>query len=148
MEKTMRHPAPQPDWPEICMQSFANDRVEVYGDSFERHHTILYQNCLGRVLDMVKRYARPGAKILDLAAAQGNYTLALAEQGYDVTWNDIRAELVDYVNLKYERGTVTYKAGNFFEMDFPECFDMVLALKIIEHVAHTDVRLTWRRPKC
>ena len=137
----MRHPVPEPEWPESYVQSFANDRVEVYGDSSDPHHTMMYQNRLRRVLDMVKKYARLGAKILDVAAAQGNYTLALAEQGYDVTWNDIRAEVAGYVKLKYERGTVTYKAGNVFEMDFPECFDVVLALEIIEHVAHPDVFL-------
>lgn len=141
MAKAMRHPVPQPEWPESFVQSFANDRVEVYGDSSDPHYTIGYQNRLRRVLDMVKRYARQGDRILDLAAAQGNYTLTLAEYGYDVTWNDIRAELADYVKLKYESGTVTYKAGNVFEMDFPECFDVVLALEIIEHVAHPDVFL-------
>jgi len=89
------------------VQSVTNDRVEVYGGKSYPHHTILYQNRLRRVLDMVKRYAMPGAKILDVAAAQGNCTVALAEQDYDVTWNDIRAELADYVRLKYESGTVT-----------------------------------------
>jgi len=73
-----------------------------------------------------------GCQDTGFAAAQGNYILALAEQGYDVMWNDIRAELADYVKLKYERGTVAYKAGNAFEMDVPECFDVVLALEIIE----------------
>ena len=95
----MRQPVPQPDWPESYVKSFANDRVEVYGDSSDRHHTILYQNRLRRVLDMVERYARPGAKIPVLAAAQGNDTLSLAEHGCDVTWNDISAELADYIEL-------------------------------------------------
>ena len=70
----MRHPVPKPDWPESFVLSFAYDRLEVFGDSSDTHHTIGYQNRLQRVLDMVKRHARPGAKILDLAAAQGNYT--------------------------------------------------------------------------
>lgn len=137
----MKQPVPQANWLESWRKSFACDRKEVFGDCSDHHYTILYQDRLRRVLDMVKRHARSGAKILDLAAAQGNYTLTLAEHGYDVTWNDIRAELADYVKLKYERGIVAYKAGNAFEMDFPESFDVVLALEIVEHVAHPDIFL-------
>lgn len=32
----MRHLIPQSDWPQSYVQSFANDRVEVYGDSSDR----------------------------------------------------------------------------------------------------------------
>jgi len=138
----MKQPVPQSDWLESWRKSFACDRKEVFGDCSDPHYTIGYQNRLHHVVDLVKRHARPGGtKILDLAAAQGNYTLTLAEHGYDVMWNDIRAELADYVKLKYERGTVAYKVGNAFEIDVPECFDVVLALEIIEHVAHPDVFL-------
>jgi 2-polyprenyl-3-methyl-5-hydroxy-6-metoxy-1,4-benzoquinol methylase len=137
----MKQPVPQPDWPESWRKSFLCDCKEVFGARSDPHYTILYQNRLRRVLDLMKRHALPGAKILDLAAAQGNYTLTLAESGYDVTWNDIRAELADYVKLKYEFGTIAYKAGNAFELIFSECFDVVLALELIEHVAHPDVLL-------
>ena len=137
----MIKPVPQPDWPESFVQSFANDRVEVFGDGGDRHRTMQYQNRLRRVLDAVDRYAKAGAKILDIAAAQGNYTLLLAEKGYDVTWNDIRAELVPYVQAKYEHGTVAYKAGNVLDMESAEHFDLVLALEVIEHVAHPDAFL-------
>lgn len=137
----MRQPVPQTDWPESWVKIFSYDREQVFGDNSDPHHTIMYQNRLRRVLDLVQRYARPGAKILDLAAAGGNYTLTLAEHGYDVTWNDIRPELADYVRLKYERGIVAYRAGNAFEMAFPECFDVVLMLEVIEHTAHPGICL-------
>jgi 2-polyprenyl-3-methyl-5-hydroxy-6-metoxy-1,4-benzoquinol methylase len=80
----------------------------------------------------------PGATILDLAAAQGNFTLDLAERGYRVTWNDLRADLVGYVQRKYERGDVIFIAGNAFELPFAEGFDCVLFGEVIEHVAHPD----------
>lgn len=76
--------------------------------------------------------------MLDLAAAQGNYTLWMAERGYDVTWNDLRADLEGYVRLKQERGTVRYAPGNAFELQFESPFDLVLVMEIIEHVAHPD----------
>ena len=79
-----------------------------------------------------------GSSIIDIAAAQGNFSLILAERGYHVTWNDLRAELADYVRQKHEYGDLTYAPGNAFELIFPELFDCVLFCEIIEHVAHPD----------
>jgi len=87
---------------------------------------------------MVASVLAPGARVLDLAAAQGNYTLWLAERGYDVTWNDLRGDLEGYVRLKQERGTIRYAPGNAFDLRFEEPFDLVLIMEIIEHVAHPD----------
>lgn len=87
---------------------------------------------------MLTEVLSPGARVLDIAAAQGNFSLALAELGFDVTWNDLRAELADYVRLKYERGKIGYAPGNAFELDFPALFDAILITEIIEHVAHPD----------
>jgi 2-polyprenyl-6-hydroxyphenyl methylase/3-demethylubiquinone-9 3-methyltransferase len=80
----------------------------------------------------------PGARILDIAAAQGNFSITLAEMGYEVTWNDLRADLADYVRLKRERGEIHFAPGNAFELNFPSLFDAVLITEIIEHVAHPD----------
>ena len=73
-----------------------------------------------------------------MGAAQGNFSLALAEMGYAVTWNDLRAELADYVRLKHEHGTIEFAPGNAFELQFSVPFDAVLITEIIEHVAHPD----------
>ena len=81
---------------------------------------------------------KPGATILDIAAAHGNFTLALAELGYRVTWNDLRAELAEYVQRKHERGAVEYMPGNCFELAPRNSFDCVLFTEVIEHVAHPD----------
>src|SRR6202035_2929981 len=79
--------------------------------------------------------------ILDLAAAPGNFTLYLAELGYRVVWNDLRAELADYVRQEYEFGHVEYKRGNIFDLpsEVVGQFDVVLAAEVIEYVAHPDV---------
>lgn len=87
---------------------------------------------------MADAVLQPGDRVLDLAAAQGNYTLWLAERGYDVTWNDLRADLEGYVRLKHERGTVRYAPGNVFDLRFDAPFDLVLIAEVIEHVAHPD----------
>jgi 2-polyprenyl-3-methyl-5-hydroxy-6-metoxy-1,4-benzoquinol methylase len=78
------------------------------------------------------------ARILDIGAAQGNFSLQLAEMGFEVTWNDLRGELAEYVRLKHEHGTLHFAVGNAFELQFPQPFDAVLITEIIEHAAHPD----------
>lgn len=126
------------DWPESWRHVHGFDTVEIWGVAPNPGHTRAYQSRARHLLEMAGRVLTPGARVLDLAAAQGNYTLWLAERGYDVTWNDLRADLEGYVRAKWERGTVRYAPGNAFELSFPEPFDLVVATEIIEHVAHPD----------
>ena len=96
-------------------------------------------SCVGMVRHMYPHAAElAGDPGLARAVARGNYTLWLAEQGYDVTWNDLRADLEGYVRLKHERGSVRYAPGDAFKLEFPEPFDLVIITEIIEHVAHPD----------
>jgi 2-polyprenyl-6-hydroxyphenyl methylase/3-demethylubiquinone-9 3-methyltransferase len=134
----MKAVKPQPGWPESWRSSFEYDELEIYGSTARPGYTRAYQCRRNVALEMVARAAAPGASVLDVAAAQGNFTLALAEAGYVVTWNDLRAELADYVRLKHERGEVRFAPGNVFELGLGPCFDVVLVTEIIEHVAHPD----------
>jgi 2-polyprenyl-6-hydroxyphenyl methylase/3-demethylubiquinone-9 3-methyltransferase len=134
----MRATTYSPDWPESWKTSFPYDVMEVFGGTSHRGYAYAYANRRAHTLDLIARVARPGARILDVAAAQGNYSLALAEAGYRVTWNDIRADLVEYVKLKYERGDLTFAPGNVFELGFEAEFDVVVMTEVIEHVAHPD----------
>ena len=126
------------DWPDSWRHVYEFDRVEIWGRASNPGHTRMYQNRARHVLEMASRVLNAGDRVLDLAAAQGNYTLWLAERGYDVTWNDLRADLEGYVRLKWERGTVHYAPGNAFDLHFERPFDLVLITEIIEHVAHPD----------
>ncbi|HWA33623.1 MAG TPA: methyltransferase domain-containing protein, partial [Cyclobacteriaceae bacterium] len=76
--------------------------------------------------------------IIDVAASQGNFTLKMAEAGYNMIWNDLRVDLVDYVKLKYEKGNVDFMPGNVFDLALPGKVDGVIITEIIEHVAHPD----------
>jgi 2-polyprenyl-6-hydroxyphenyl methylase/3-demethylubiquinone-9 3-methyltransferase len=127
-----------PDWPESWRLSHHYDRLEIAPRPPRSGYAYAYRVRRERTLDCVQRHLAPGSRILDIAAAQGNFTLALAERGYDVTWNDFRAELEGYVRAKHERGTVRYAPGNALELDFAERFDGVLIGEVIEHVAHPD----------
>jgi 2-polyprenyl-6-hydroxyphenyl methylase/3-demethylubiquinone-9 3-methyltransferase len=130
----------QPDesWPKSWKESYPYDLDEVYGKISNYGYAYAYQNRRRRTLRLLTDVLEPGARILDIAAGQGNFSLALAELGFDVTWNDLRADLADYVRLKYERGQLRFAPGNAFELQFPSLFDAVLITEIIEHVAHPD----------
>jgi 2-polyprenyl-6-hydroxyphenyl methylase/3-demethylubiquinone-9 3-methyltransferase len=110
--------------------------MEVFGG---RAHCYTYQfrNRFDSLIRMVNSWVPTGGAILDVAAAQGNFTLTLAEMGYRVTWNDLRQELVEYVKLKYEKGDVDFIAGNILDQPARN-FDGVIISEIIEHVAHPD----------
>jgi 2-polyprenyl-3-methyl-5-hydroxy-6-metoxy-1,4-benzoquinol methylase len=129
---------PEPDWPQSWKDSYLYDQSEIYGKISDHGYAYAYDNRRRATLRLLTGVLSPGAHVLDVAAAQGNFSLALAELGFDVTWNDLRAELADYVRLKHERGKIEFAAGNAFELAFPSLFDAVLITEIIEHVAHPD----------
>ena len=129
---------PQPDWPQSWKESYLYDQSEIYGEISDHGYAYAYGNRRRETLRLLTAVLSPGARVLDVAAAQGNFSLALAEFGFDVTWNDLRAELADYARLKHERGKIDFAAGNAFELTFPSLFDAVLITEIIEHVAHPD----------
>lgn len=129
---------PQPDWPESWLASYKYDREEIYDEIHCAGYAYAYKNRVKHTLDMVSKIAPPGSTILDLAGAQGNFSLTLAELGYDVVWNDLREELAGYVALKYERGKIRYLPGNIFDLKNEEAYDLVLITEVIEHVAHPD----------
>lgn len=114
------------------------DLAEIYGEPDDLGYAYAYTNRREQTLRLVDSILQPGARVLDVAAAQGNFTLALAERGYRVTWNDLRAELAGYVQQKHESGEVSYAPGNVLELSFPEPFDAILLTEVIEHVAHPD----------
>ena len=128
----------QDNWPASWKYSYPYDLEEVYGEFANRGYAYAYDNRRARTIRLLQEVLAPGASILDIAAAQGNFSIALAEMGYDVTWNDLRADLADYVRLKYERGNLHFAPGNAFELTFATPFDAVLITEIIEHVAHPD----------
>lgn len=126
-------------WKDSWKYSYPYDLLEIYGEAHRNlGYSYAYENRRKNTLSLVESVLKKGDTILDVAAAQGNFSLTLAEMGYRVTWNDIREELVGYVKMKHESGDIDYKPGNVFEVQFDQFFDLVLATEIIEHVAHPD----------
>jgi 2-polyprenyl-3-methyl-5-hydroxy-6-metoxy-1,4-benzoquinol methylase len=134
----MNKPISENDWPASWATAYAYDQEEVFSEIRTLGYAYAYQNRQAATFALIKSHVPTGGSILDVAAAQGNFSLLLAEQGYKVTWNDLRGDLVDYVKLKHQSGDVSYAVGDVFKLGFEACFDAVLITEIIEHVAHPD----------
>lgn len=134
----MRRPTPQADWSEDWRALYHYDLLEVFGSTADRVLTGMFKSRFRAITDLIEERVLPGATVLDVGAAQGNFTLHLAERGYRVTWNDIIGEREGYVALKYESGSVTYAAGNIQDLQLAEPVDAAVLTEVIEHVAHPD----------
>ena len=107
----------QEAWPDSWKYSYPYDLEEVYGEIDNRGYAYAYDNRRRQTLRLLSEVLQPGARILDIAAAQGNFSIALAEKGYKVTWNDLRAEPGGLCRLKHERGgEIAFAPGNAFEL--------------------------------
>jgi 2-polyprenyl-6-hydroxyphenyl methylase/3-demethylubiquinone-9 3-methyltransferase len=129
---------PDASWPESWTYSYPYDLEEIYGVNSHLGYAYAYDRRRALILRLIEEVVAADGRILDIGAAQGNFTLALAESGYAVTWNDLRSDLAGYVRLKQETGSVDYAPGNVFELTFDEEFDCVLIAEVVEHVAHPD----------
>ncbi len=134
----MKVPPLDPVWPESWKRSHTYDQYELKGEGTYRGYVYGYQQRFRTTIDMVSRIVARGSRILDVAAAQGNFSLALAELGYAVTWNDLRQELADYVRLKWEKGVLEFRPGNVLDLKLSDRFDALLMTEVIEHVAYPD----------
>ena len=82
-----------PSWPASWKASFNYDRQEIYGEILNPGYFYAYQVRAQQTIQLVRELLPSGAKILDIAGAHGNFSLQLAELGYEVTWNEIRGGL-------------------------------------------------------
>lgn len=130
-------PIPDDTWPESWREAHRYDIEEHDNPDCGTPYGNLYRRRSRLLMEAIARFVPVGSSILDVAAAQGSFTQKLARKGYLVTWNDIRSDLIGYVALKIGEQKVRYAAGNIFEIP-RQSFDAVIALEIIEHVAHPD----------
>ena len=64
----------QETWPETWKTTYPFDLAEIYGGGRTRGHTYAYQNRFRKTLELITEVLPKGARILDIAAAQGNFS--------------------------------------------------------------------------
>lgn len=87
----------------------------------------------------IQKFLKPGAKILEIGAGTGRYSIALAKMGYDVTAVDLTPKHVEIMKKKSHRlknfQCMVADALNLGMFD-DNCFDMVLNLGPMYHLFH------------
>ena len=139
----MKLPEWNEQWSPLWKECWLYDQMEFGNNKSSLGYTYAYRNRFEAITNAVLRLlpAASQSTILDIAAAQGNFSLFLAERGYRVVWNDLREALIPYVQLKYEHGNIDYRPGNAFEIALNTKMDGVIITEIIEHVAHPNLFL-------
>jgi len=112
---------------------YNHDLEEVFNKTINSTRYRLYNYFMRFFINYIQNLNLPKAKVLDIGAAQSNFSLLLAEAGYDVTAIDIQPEFIEYSKLKYERGKIDFLTGNFAEMLIDKKFDIILLGEILEH---------------
>jgi 2-polyprenyl-3-methyl-5-hydroxy-6-metoxy-1,4-benzoquinol methylase len=98
-----------------------------------------YQKRISLTISEIGSCLPPPASVLDIGGAQGGLALPLAALGYDVTINDLRKEVFDFLDVIQETNEGHQRVvGDVFRVNFERRFDIVFAGEVIEHVAHPD----------
>lgn len=114
---------------------WGDDERYLYSKNRKKASVMGYFLRLETVMDLARKYIKPGSSVADFASAQGNFALSLAEDGYRVTAVDLRQEFLDFAKKKYTHGSFETVKANVIEYRSPEPFDGLLLGEIIEHVA-------------
>ncbi|QGU96312.1 methyltransferase domain-containing protein [Clostridium bovifaecis] len=99
-------------------------------EEFSKHYDVVFP--LGEAqLNFIKKRAKDKKRILDLAAGTGNYSIALAKEGYDVVAIDLDSEMVRKIKEKARGKEVKIRA---ISMDMKEVdkiedkFDLIFCI--------------------
>ena len=85
----------------------------------------------------VQKYLQPGMRVLEIGAATGRYSHALAQQGYEVDAVELIQHNIDIFRAKTRPGeTVTIRQGNAKDLSFvaDETYDITLLLGPMYHL--------------
>ncbi len=113
---------------------WGDDERHYYHPRKKKASVLSYWIRLESVLDLVRRYST-GRRVLDVACAQGNFALLLAETGFTVTALDLSEEFLAYAKKKYTHGEVEFVHANVMDYRAEIPFDTVICGEVIEHVA-------------
>lgn len=92
-------------------------------------------------LHYIHKYLRPGHKVLEIGASTGQYTIALAKEGYDVTAVELVEHNLDILKSKLTADmTVEPIVGNALDLSFipDKTYDITLLFGPMYHLLDTE----------
>lgn len=103
------------------------------GRLLSRHGSVEYLT----TMRYIEKYLRPGMRVLEIGAATGRYSHALARQGYQVDAVELVQHNIDIFEKNTQPGeNVTVRQGNAMDLHFFEedTFDITLLLGPMYHL--------------
>ena len=103
------------------------------GRLLSRHGSVEYLT----TMRYIEKYLKPGMRVLEIGAATGRYSHALARQGYQVDAVELVQHNIDIFKEKTQPGeNVTIRQGNAMDLNFfgDETFDITLLLGPMYHL--------------
>jgi 2-polyprenyl-6-hydroxyphenyl methylase/3-demethylubiquinone-9 3-methyltransferase len=86
-----------------------------------------------------KKYNSP-VSILDIGCGAGLLTNTLAKEGHIVSGIDLSPHSLEMARKTDQTQTVHYQKANAYSLPFQDqCFDVVCAMDILEHVEHPEI---------
>lgn len=116
---------------QILTQFYSNYDEE--GRLLSKHGSVEYFT----TMRYIKKYLRPGMRVLEIGAATGRYSHALARQGYQVDAVELVQHNIDIFNTLTQPGeNVTVRQGDARDLSFlsDETYDMTLLLGPMYHL--------------
>lgn len=120
--------------------------IEDYYSNYDEEKRLASKNHLPEYLITMKyieKYLSPGAKILEIGAGTGRYSVALAEKGYRVTAVELVEHNINVMKRKVKPNhNISILKGNAVDLSFLESntYDMVLLLGPMYHLFTLDDR--------
>jgi len=98
----------------------------------------VYMSRFYTIIDFIKQNANENSTIIDVGCAQGNFTLTLAEIGYNIYGIDLRLSFIAYAKLKMsttkEKSFTEWIVADAKKLPFQgNSTDCILLLEILEH---------------
>lgn len=116
---------------EILTQYYSNYDEE--GRLLSKHGSVEYLT----TMRYIEKYLRPGMRILEIGAATGRYSHALARVGYEVDAVELVQHNIDIFNVKTQPGEkITVRQGDARDLSFiaDESYDLTLLLGPMYHL--------------
>jgi 2-polyprenyl-6-hydroxyphenyl methylase/3-demethylubiquinone-9 3-methyltransferase len=111
--------------------------IREYFATDKKNFTALYfDRRLRIVMDSIRNLISKGGTILDIGCGQGNFSILLAEEGYQVIGCEINSEALEYALLRYEFGNCQFVVADGSRLPFNIKFDAIILAEILEHVTH------------